>query len=152
MDRIKRFFAKENENPGSGKGDGGFHDAEVAACALFLEMAAMDGEFGDDEMDVILSALQDHHGLTQEDAAALVENANQEREESIDLWQFTHRINENYTVEEKLQVIELVWEIAYADGLLDKHEDYLVHKLADLLRLTHQQLIEAKLKAKSTVT
>ena len=55
-------------------------------------------------------------------------------------------------MEEKLQVIELVWEIAYADGLLDKHEDYLVHKLADLLRLTHQQLIEAKLKAKSTVT
>lgn len=112
----------------------------------------MDGEFGDDEMDVILSALQNHHGLTQEDAAALVESANREREESIDLWHFIHRINENYTVEEKLQVIELVWEIAYADGLLDKHEDYLVHKLADLLRLTHQQLIEAKLKAKSTVT
>ena len=62
IDRIKRFFGKENESSGSGKGDGGFHDARVAACALFLEMAAMDGEFGDDEMDVILSALQDHHG------------------------------------------------------------------------------------------
>jgi uncharacterized tellurite resistance protein B-like protein len=51
-------------------------------------------------------------------------------------------------MEEKLQIIENVWRIAYADGRLDKHEDYLVHKLATLLRLSHKQLIEAKLKAK----
>ena len=43
-------------------------------------------------------------------------------------------------------IVEMVWKIAYADGFLDKHEDYLVHKLANLLRLTHKQLIDVKLK------
>ena len=127
------------------------HDATIAACALFLEMSAIDGEFGEEERKLILSTLQDHYEVSKEDAEALVDHANQEREGSIDLWQFTNQINENYTIEEKLHVIEIVWDIAYADGLLDKHEDYLVHKLADLLRLSHPQLIEAKLKAKSRV-
>jgi uncharacterized tellurite resistance protein B-like protein len=43
-------------------------------------------------------------------------------------------------------VIETVWRVVYSDGILDKHEDYLVHKLADLLHLKHSELIDAKLK------
>jgi uncharacterized tellurite resistance protein B-like protein len=146
--RIMGFFSKETDDPCAARGPG-LHDPKIAACALFLEMSAIDGEFAEDERALILSALQEHYGLAEEDAADLVESANRERQGSIDLWQFTNRINENYTVEEKLRVIEIVWEIAYADGLLNKHEDYLVHKLADLLRLTHQQLIEAKLNVKA---
>ena len=65
---------------------------------------------------------------------------------SIDLWQFTNLINQNYSLEEKIRIIEMVWKIAYADGKLDKHEDYFLHKLSNLLRLTQKQLIEAKLK------
>ena len=59
---------------------------------------------------------------------------------------FTSRINENYSSEEKIRIVEIIWKIAYADGILDKHEDYLVHKLANLFRLTHKQLINVKLK------
>ena len=68
---------------------------------------------------------------------------------SIDLWQFTNLINQNYSTDEKLQIIETMWKIVYADGRLDKHEDYLVHKLSNLLRLTHKQLIDAKLRVKN---
>ena len=69
-----------------------------------------------------------------------------EIEKSIDLWQFTNLINQNYSIEEKLKVIELIWKVAYSDGKLEKHEDYLAHKIAGLLRLSHGQLIDAKLK------
>ena len=79
-----------------------------------------------------------------------MEAAKEELEGSIDLWRFTSLINENYTMAEKIEVIEEIWRIAYADGHLDKHEDYLVHKMADLLRLTHKQLIDAKLRALAT--
>jgi uncharacterized tellurite resistance protein B-like protein len=72
--------------------------------------------------------------------------AEDELEKSIDLWQFAKRINENYSTEEKIKIIETVWHLIYTDGVLDQHEDYLVHKLAKLLRLTHEQLIDAKLK------
>ena len=60
--------------------------------------------------------------------------------------QITNLINQNYSIEEKIRIIEMIWKLAYTDGKLDKHEDYLVHKLARLLRLTHKQLIEAKFK------
>jgi uncharacterized tellurite resistance protein B-like protein len=72
--------------------------------------------------------------------------ADDELERSIDLWQFAKLINENYSTDEKIKVIETVWQVIYTDGVLDKHEDYLVHKLAKLLRLSHKQLIDAKLK------
>ncbi len=84
--------------------------------------------------------------MSDEHAAALIESANKELEKSIDLWQFTNLINQNYSKEEKLQIIETVWKIVYTDGRLDKHEDYLIHKLAKLLRLSHKELIDAKLK------
>ena len=76
-----------------------------------------------------------------------MEIAQQELDGSIDLWRFTSRINEAYSVREKEQVMECVWRIALSDRVLDKHEDYLAHKLGELLRLDHRQLMEAKKRA-----
>ena len=64
----------------------------------------------------------------------------------MDYWQFARLINENYTMDEKVALIEMLWRIVYLDGNLDKHEDYLMHKLSRLLRLHHKQLIDAKKK------
>jgi uncharacterized tellurite resistance protein B-like protein len=64
----------------------------------------------------------------------------------VDLWQFTKLINENYSNEEKIKIIEILWQIVYVDGKMDQHEHYLMNKLQNLLRLTHDQLITAKLK------
>ena len=109
-------------------------------------MANIDGEFTDVERKNILSILKGHFQFSNEYADELLEASNEELKRSIDLWQFTNLINQNYSRDEKIQIIEMVWQIVYADGRLDKHEDYLVHKLAKLLRLTHKQLIDAKLK------
>jgi len=79
-----------------------------------------------------------------------MEAALAELEGSIDLWKFARIINKEYSVEEKVQTIEAVWRVIYADGRLDGHEDHLVHRLADLLRLSHSQLIEAKLRVKNS--
>ena len=146
IDRVKTFFGKRSRSRGQSHGSGGVHDVRVATCALFLEMANIDGEFTDSERERILSILTGHFGLSEEHASELLVLAKKELEESIDLWQFTNMINENYTEEEKLRIIEMVWEIVYTDGTLNQHEDYLVHKLAKLLRLSHRQLIDAKLK------
>jgi uncharacterized tellurite resistance protein B-like protein len=121
----------------------------VAVCALFLEMSHVDGEFTESEREDILSLLKEHYGLSDEHVAVLMETSTKELEGSIDLWQFTNLINQNYSREEKIRVIEMIWQIVYADDRLDKHEDYLVHKLAKLLRLTHKELIDAKLKVKA---
>lgn len=146
MDLIKRFFDKSTKDSTKDKGEDKSHDIRVATCALFLEMANIDGEFSQSERESIVRTLKEKYDLSDEHAASLLEASNEELKGSIDLWQFTNRVNQNYSMDEKLRIIETVWEIAYADRRLDKHEDYLVHKLAKLLRLTHKQMIDAKLK------
>lgn len=148
IDLVKRFFSRESTDGAAGQGKEPTHDIHVATCALFLEMSRIDGEFSESEREHILSTFRKDHHLSDEYVTALLEASHEELRGSIDLWQFTNLINQNYSKEEKLRIIENVWRIAYADGRLDKHEDYLVHKLAKLLRLNHKQLIEAKLKAK----
>ncbi|MCK5254942.1 MAG: TerB family tellurite resistance protein [Deltaproteobacteria bacterium] len=119
---------------------------QVATCALLLEVANSDDEFSDIERDNIVQILERDFELSDEYAKELMELSDKEREESIDLWQFTNLVNEHYSIEEKIKIIEMVWKVIYADGKLDKYEDHLAHKLSNLLKLTHKQLIDAKLK------
>jgi uncharacterized tellurite resistance protein B-like protein len=146
ISRVKKFFGKSREIPSPAQETENHHDIRVATCALFLEMANIDGEFSDSEKEDIISILKKDYYLSDEYIAELLEASKGELKRSIDLWQFTNLINQNYSPEEKISIIEMVWKIVYADGKLDKHEDYLVHKLAKLLRLTHEQLINAKQK------
>jgi uncharacterized tellurite resistance protein B-like protein len=146
IDLIKQFFSKNPLNSRPVPGGEPSRDIRVATCAILLEMARVDGKFSDSEKSQIIQTLEDVHGLSEEAVIELIKATSEKLEESIDLWHFTNLINQNYSVEEKIQVIEMVWRLAYSDGVLEEHEDYLLHKLANLLHLTHKQLIEAKLK------
>ena len=146
LNTLKRFFNKVTTDDSSDPDQNAEHDIRVAACALFLEMARIDESFTQEETATILSILRDKYGLSQEHADALMAAADDELKDSIDYWQFARLINENYSTEEKIAVIETLWQIVYVDGKLDKHEDHLIHKLSTLLRLSHNQLIDAKLK------
>jgi uncharacterized tellurite resistance protein B-like protein len=147
MDLFKKAFSRTTQDdPSGGQTGSRDDDVRIATCALFLEIANIDDEFSDEERDRILSIIRTEYGLSEDNALELARRAASELEGSVDLWQFTSLINENYTDEEKLRVAELLWRVVYADGKLDEHEDYLVHKLGSLLRLTHKQLIAAKLK------
>lgn len=148
IDLVKKFFEKGVDDERGATQEKRAHDIRVATCALFIEMSQIDGEFSDAEREHIISVFKNDHGLSEEHASALMKASHEELEGSIDLWQFTNLINQNYSREEKGQIVETAWKIAYTDGKLDQHEDYLVHKLAKLLRLTHKELIDAKLRAK----
>lgn len=150
IDLAKRFFGKSTKDRPGVKEEESSHDIRIATCALLLEMSSIDGEFNESEREHIISILKNDYELSGEHATAFIDASNKELENSTDLWQFASLINKNYSIEEKVRVIEMIWIVAYADGDIDKHEDYLVHKLAKLLRLTHKQLIDAKLKAKET--
>jgi uncharacterized tellurite resistance protein B-like protein len=146
IDLVKKYFGKSTKDTPASQEREASHDIRVATCALLLEMANIDGEFSGAEQKNIFDILKKNYQLSEEHVEALIEASNEEIKGRIDFWQFTHFINQNYSLGEKILIIEMVWEIAYADGRLNKHEDYLVHKLAKLLHLTHKQLIEAKLK------
>jgi uncharacterized tellurite resistance protein B-like protein len=146
IDLVKTFFGMRGiDKPESDPG----HDMRIATCALLMEMAEIDGEFTAREREEILTLLKTNYGLSDEHATALMEAAAAELKDSIDLWRFAKLINRNYSVEEKMKVIETIWQLVYSDERLDKHEDYLMHKMAQLLRLSHRQLMDAKMNVKA---
>lgn len=123
-----------------------FERVQVATCVILLEMAKSDYEFSSIEKATVEAILKKEFQISAEAIEDLMEIAETSRDESVDLWEFTNMINENYSKEEKIKIIESAWKIIYADKKLDKYEDHLVHVLAKLLRLRHCDLIDAKLK------
>jgi uncharacterized tellurite resistance protein B-like protein len=144
--RIRQFFGKTTDDRSQAVEQKTGYNILVAICALFVEMASIDGKFTPAELQTVISILKEKYGLSQEDADALVAEAERELKESVDLWQFATLINENYASAEKIELIETLWRIVYVDGRMDRYEHYLMNKLNKLLRLSHRQLIEAKLK------
>jgi uncharacterized tellurite resistance protein B-like protein len=146
FDVVKHFFHKEDKDDGTVRETG--HDILVATCALLVEIARIDKTFTEDEMTTVLSILKEKYGLSGEHADALIAEAEKQLDESVDLWQFARLINENYSNQEKMEIIETLWRIVYVDGKMDQYEQYLMNKMKNLLRISHDQLIEAKLKVK----
>jgi uncharacterized tellurite resistance protein B-like protein len=146
IDIIKKFFGNGGRENGADTQEGGGHDLLVAICALFLEIGRIDETFTEAEMATLLSILKERYGLSQEHADALIREADRELDNSVDYWQFADLINKNYSMEEKIDIVETLWQIVFVDGRMDKYEHYLMNKLGNLLRLTHAQLMDAKVK------
>jgi len=146
IDIFKRFFSTNTENGKTPAGPDNERDVIMAVCALFLEMGRIDETFTEQEMAHVLSILTNKYGLSSENVDALIDEADRELKESVDLWQFARVINGQYSNDEKEKLIERLWQIVYVDGKMDKYEHYLMNKLSKLLGLSHKQLIDAKLK------
>lgn len=123
------------------------HVMRLAIGALLLEMTHMDGEVWQEQREAVEMAVLKHFDLTEDETTKLLKLADEERTESTDYFQFTSLINNNYTSEQKVRLIELLWQIAYANNDLHMYEEHLVRKIADLLHVPHSAFISAKLNA-----
>ncbi|MFO7286460.1 MAG: TerB family tellurite resistance protein [Gammaproteobacteria bacterium] len=120
------------------------HAVRVATALLLIEVARAD--FSEDltERDETFRALKAFFELTDAEAEMLMEEAGREADRAASLHGFTRRLHETLTADEKLAVIEMLWRVALADRRLDKHEDHLVRKIADLLYVSHADLIRIR--------
>lgn len=123
-----------------------FDKVQIATCALLLEVAHSDGSFQEVEARVVHDLLAKRFNLAADAVAELIEHAKDHRAATHDLFQFAREINARFSIEEKLEVMEGIWRLIYADGSLDKFEDALARQLAALLRLSHKDVIDRKLK------
>lgn len=148
--RIKSFFDEHMmPAPTADARDPG-HVLHLAIGALLLEMMNMDGEVWPEQREAVEIALSGHLELTDAEVAELLELAEAERVESTDYFQFTSLINGTYAPEQKIELVELLWRVAYANEALHSHEEYLVRKVADLLYVPHSAFIAAKHRARSS--
>jgi uncharacterized tellurite resistance protein B-like protein len=148
LKHIKNFF-DQHLVPGSVTGDADTeHMLRLAIGALLLEMTHMDGEVWPEQREAVETAVFEHLDLAEDETKELLELAEEERSESTDYFQFTSLINNHYTPEQKVRLVELLWRIAYANEDLHIHEEHLVRKIADLLHVPHSAFIAAKLNAR----
>ena len=117
---------------------------QVAACALLLELAHADGEFSETERLHIESAVARHFSLDEATTRELLALADAERRESIDHFQFTRLIAEQYDLGQKMVLAEVMWGVILADGQIATHEGWLVRKLGHLLELEPGYLADAR--------
>ena len=121
----------------------------TATCVLLLEAATADHNFSPEEQEKVIGILKSKYDMTDQAVRELIEESERAREDATDLWYFTNMINENMDNDEKYRLMELVWEVIYSDGTLDKFENYIAHKLQNMLNLDHSTYIEIKMKVKN---
>jgi uncharacterized tellurite resistance protein B-like protein len=151
LNSIRSFFDSKIAQPTATEGEGdsavGAHAVQLAAAALLLELAHADDEFSPEERSYIEGALARQFNLTEDEVANLIELAGKEHHESVDHFQFTSLISENFDLGQKVVLAEVMWGLVAADGQIASHEAYLVRKISNLLDLEPGYLNAAKKKA-----
>jgi uncharacterized tellurite resistance protein B-like protein len=118
----------------------------LAAAVLLVEMARADADHPGPEREALRRELQTRFGLDAEAAQALLASAERTADRSVSLHGFLDDINTGLDYPQKLAVLKMLWQVAYADGRLDRHEEHLMRRFADLLHLAHADFIRLKLQ------
>ena len=147
IDAIRRFleqnvFAEVERSDAQGE-----HALRLAAAALLVEIMRMDEAIVDAERRLAEHIVRDCFDLSADESGELLRLAEQEVQEATDYHQFTSLLNERLDYEQKTRLVEQMWRVAFADGALDKYEEHLVRKLAELLYVSHADFIAAKHRA-----
>jgi len=116
----------------------------MATAILMLDVARADHVFEESEFDSVLKLIETHFDLTPEESAELVNLASDKAEEIVSAHELTQLLHEHLGEEEKARIVALLWQIAYADGRLDKYEDSLVLKISDLLYVSRGRVMRLK--------
>ena len=120
------------------------HAIRLATATLLVEVVRADYEEDLAEDKAVFGQLKRFFDLPEDETKLLVEEAEREADHSVSLQSFTRVLHETLTVQEKHAVIEMLWRVALADSVLDKHEDHLVRKVAGLLYISHSDLIRIR--------
>ena len=121
---------------GAPAGGGTRHDTDelqLAAAALLVEAARMDGDVADAELDTIHMLLRERFALSDAEASALLAAARDSAEAAAELWSYARVIKDRFDAEERIALVEMLWEVAYADGVLHDYEAHLLRRIAGLI-------------------
>jgi len=141
LQKIKSFF--ENKINSAEEQDPE-HALRLATAALMIEMMLNDGETHELEESVLKQRLQKIFDLSASETSELFELGHSEVKDAVDFHQFTTLIAKNFSQQKKIQVIEHLWAVAYADSILTPYEELMVRRISDLIFVSHADFINAK--------
>lgn len=117
---------------------------QLALASLLVEMARADFDESDDEHSLISDLLASHYDLSSAESLELLNKARAANNKAVCLFDFTRSLHKSLDADQKQDVIRLLWQVALSDDKLDKYEDFLVRKVADLLYVPHSDVIRLK--------
>jgi len=141
--QIKQLFSTFNEQPAQMQE----HNLKTAVAALLIEVMRADTQQQDDELKTLTFTLKKYFELSDAEVDELMQSAGKSLDEAIDYFQFSKQINNQCSAQQRIDIVELLWRLAYADGELDPQEEYVIRRVANLLYVTHEDFIAAKLAA-----
>ena len=151
LDTIRDFFDRHfgDDSAGATRDP---HSLALATAALLVEVVRMDGGLEAVERDAVLQAVNTKFGLSPQESDELVALAEAEAREATDYHRFTSLLNQHFSPEQRVRVIEHMWQVAYADSSLSSWEQHLIRKVADLLYVPHSEYVAAKLRARDAAS
>jgi len=141
---IKALFTgQDNAEPKHKK-----HDISLAVTAMMIEIMRIDGKLDSAERQVIFNAIEKRFDLSHEAVETLIDEASEAQSKSTDLHQFTSLINQQFSTEERIDILKELWQVAMADGHIDPYEEQLIRRIAGLIGVYHGEFIQAKIHAR----
>ena len=122
---------------------------QKSICSLMIEVAYADNQLDESELKVMANSLS-KLDIEEEEIQEIVDATLSKSKESISFYEHTRILNDQLDYDQKKEVLNSVWAIAFADGEMDKYEEHLIRRIADLLYLNHKDFINAKLNQKET--
>mgnify|MGYP001553150538 FL=1 len=147
--RIQKFFTVHIQSRVDSGSQSNERALRLATAALLIEVSRADFHVDPAERRAVVDAVQRLFDLSRQETDELVALAEEEVDGAVSLFQFTQLVDQEFSAEQKAQVIEKMWRVAFADRNKDKHEEYLVRKVADLLHVPHSTFIRTRHKVES---
>jgi uncharacterized tellurite resistance protein B-like protein len=127
------------------------HAVQLATAVLLVEVMRADTDIEAAERATVLNALRDKFDLAPDEVDRLVELAEHTSRNATDFFSYTSRIHDSFDMAQKVRMVEAMWRVAYADGVLSAHENHVMRKVADLLYIPHGAYVGAKRRAKDAM-
>ena len=147
--RIQQFFTDRIQSRVHSGQQDNKQALQLATAALLVEVTRADFHVEQSERRAVMSAVQALFGLSRQETDELVTLAEEEVDGSVSLFQFTQLVDKEFTQDQKAQIIEMMWRVAFADLDKDKNEEYLVRKVADLLHVPHSVFVRTRYTVES---
>lgn len=125
------------------------HQLQLATAVLLVEVLRAEPTLDAAERTTLLRALREKFALSEDEIERLIELAQNTAKTAYDYQRFTSQLNDRFTQDQKIRVVEAMWQVAYADAHLDANENHVISKVAGLLHVTHGEYISAKGRAKA---
>ena len=151
LNKIQTFFEKNFLSESPALAGGSAHSSstpQIALAALMIEVAEADYEDAPEEREMILNIVKNSFDLQNGKAEEIIALAKEEHANSTDYFQFTRLINDSYSAQQKIDLIENLWKIAFADQVLDKYEEHVIRRISDLIYVSHSDFMATKLRVK----